>query len=102
MEYCGVNRYQKHKMKIYDVTAKSIVIYVSETWRMNESDRRRVKAVKMDALRAARKTQLNKIQNTAIREIMETIPQTIERLQIIWYGHIQRMVSDKLLKAVWE
>jgi hypothetical protein len=43
---------KKRKYQIYDTSIKSILIYVSETWRLTERNRKKIEAVEMDALRS--------------------------------------------------
>ncbi|CAG9839790.1 unnamed protein product [Diabrotica balteata] len=49
--------------------------------------------------RSARKSRLDRIQNDHIRNIMgvkSTIIDEIQRRQLIWYGHVERMDDDRL------
>ena len=46
-----------------------------------------------------------RVGSDTIRNIMgieETIAQTIERRQLIWYGHVRRMIDVRLPKVVWK
>lgn len=59
--------------------------------------------MEMDVLRgSAGKSRLDRVRNEDIRNIMgveETITQSIERRQLVWYGHVRRMDDNRLPKA---
>jgi thiamine pyrophosphate-dependent acetolactate synthase large subunit-like protein len=72
--------------------------YGSETWRLTENNKRRVKATEMDALRRfCRISRKDRIRNVTIRQqtgLEETITKEIEQNQLTWYGHVQRMAEE--------
>ena len=49
-------------------------------------------------------TRKNRVRNTQIREDLEMISilDFIEQRQLCWWGHMQRMDSDRRVKQVWE
>jgi hypothetical protein len=51
MGYYGVKTRKERKLNIYNALIKSSILYGSETWRLTESNRRRVEATEMDAMR---------------------------------------------------
>jgi hypothetical protein len=77
-------------------------LYVSETWRLTENNKRRVEATEMDAVRRPSRISRNdRIRNVTIRqqiELEETIVEEIEQNQLTWYGHVQRMAEGRLPK----
>jgi hypothetical protein len=77
-------------------------LYVSETWRITENNKRRVEATEMDALRRSSKISIKeRIKNVTIRQqigLEETIVKEIEQNQLTWYGQVQRMAEGRLLK----
>lgn len=53
--------------------------------------------------RAAGKSRMERIKNDRIREIMKvetTIIDEIQRRQLIWYGHVERMNDERLPKLI--
>ena len=59
----------------------------------------------MKFLRRIKKvTKLDKIPNTIIREELKVRPilEYIERRQLSWWGHLQRMKNTVQVKKVWE
>jgi hypothetical protein len=56
-------------LNIYNAFIKSSLLYGSETWRLRESNKRRVGATEMDALRrSSRMSRKDKIRNVSIRQ----------------------------------
>ena len=51
-----------------------------------------------------RQTRKNRVRNTQIREDLEVILilDFIEQRQLCWWGHMQRMDSDRMVKQFWE
>jgi hypothetical protein len=90
------------KLNIYNALLKSSLLYGSETWRLTESNKRRVEATEMDSLRKSpRISRTNKIRNVTIRQqigLEGTIIKEIEQNQLTWYGHVQRMAEERLPK----
>jgi hypothetical protein len=65
-----------------------------------EINKRRIEATAMDALRRSSRISIkDKIRNTTIRQqigVEESIITEIERKQLTWYGHVQRMAEERL------
>jgi hypothetical protein len=78
---------------------KSSLLYGSETWRLTDNNKRRVKATEMDALRRSwRISKKERIRNVTIRKQIgpqETIIKEIEQNHFTWYGHVQRMAEGR-------
>jgi len=89
-------------LNIYNILIKSSLLYGSETCRLTENNKRRVKATEMDALRRSlRISRKERIINVTIRQeigLEETIIKEIEQNQLNYYGHIQRMAEGRLPK----
>jgi hypothetical protein len=79
---------------------KSSLLYGSETWRLTENNKRRVKVTEMDALRRySRMSRKEGIRNVTIRQqigLEETIIKGTEQNQFTWYGRVQRMAEGRL------
>jgi hypothetical protein len=93
---------KERKLNIYNALIKSSLLYGSETWRLTESNKRRVEATETDALRRySRISRKDKIRNVTIRQqigLEETIIKEIEQNQLTWYGQVQRMAEGILPK----
>jgi hypothetical protein len=88
-------------LNIYNILIKSSLLYGSETWRITENNKRRVKATEMDALRRSSGiSRKERIRNVTIRQQTgpENIKKDIEQNQLTWYGHVQRMAEGRLPK----
>jgi hypothetical protein len=89
-------------LNIYNALIKSNLLYGSETWRLTENNKRRVEATEMDAMRrSCRISRKDRIRNVTIRQqirLEETIIKEIEKKQLKWYGHVQRMAEGRLPK----
>ena len=60
---------KERKLNIYSALIKSSLLYGSETWRLTESNKRRVEATEMDALRRSSRIQRKeRIRNVTIRQ----------------------------------
>jgi hypothetical protein len=81
-------------LNIYNAFIKSSLLYGSETWRLAENNKRRVKATEMDGLRrSSRIPRKETIRNVTMRQqigLEETIIKEIEQSQLTWYSHVQR------------
>jgi hypothetical protein len=89
-------------LNIYNALIKSSLLYGAETWRLTENNNRRVEATEMDALRrSSRISRKERIRNLTIRQqnrLEEIIIKEIEQNQLTWYGHVRRMVEERLPK----
>ena len=81
-------------------------MYGSETWRLTENNKIRVKATEMEALkRSSGISRKEIIKNVTIRQqigLEEITVKEIEQNQLTWYGHVQRMVEGRLPKIALE
>jgi len=93
---------KERKLNIYSALIKSSLLYGSETWRLTENNKRRVKATEVDALRrSSRISRKERIRNVTIRQqigLEETIVKEIGQNQLTWYGHVERMAEGRLPK----
>ena len=82
-----------------------ILTYGCETWILTQKMKSKIQATEMKFLRRIKKvTKLDKISNTIIREELKVRPilEYIERRQLSWWGHLQRMKNTVQVKKVWE
>ncbi|XP_044760299.1 uncharacterized protein LOC123317755 [Coccinella septempunctata] len=95
---------KRRKFNIYETLVKSSLLYGSENWRLTEKYKRKLEAVEMDAMRRSlRISRRERIRNETVKEMMGiegTLMDDIEKRQLIWYGHIQRMSETRLPKQV--
>ncbi|XP_044766420.1 uncharacterized protein LOC123322542 [Coccinella septempunctata] len=98
----NISREKKHQ--IYNSIFEGIVLYGCETWQLTKGVERRLLALEMDFWRrSAGKSKMDKVRNETIRNIMQverTIIDEIQRRQLIWYGHVERMCDERLPKMI--
>jgi hypothetical protein len=77
---------KEKKLNIYNLLIKSSLLYGSETWRLTEYNKRRVKATEMDAQqKSSRISRKERIRNVTIKQpiaLEETIVKEIEQNQL--------------------
>ena len=93
----------KTKRSIFNSVYCPTLIYGSETWNLDTSDKSRLQAAEMKFLRrSVGKTKRDKIRNTRIREETKTdsLKIKIERNQLRWFGHVNRMEDQRIPKQI--
>lgn len=97
---------RKTKFRIYKSMIESVALYGAEIWQLPEQQKRKLRALEMDFLRrAAAISRMEKIRNERVKEIMNLhhdIIEEIEKKQLTWFGHVQRMEEKRLPKRSLE
>jgi hypothetical protein len=93
---------KERKWNIYNALIQINLLYGSETWKLTESNKRRVEATEMDALRRSSRISIKeRIRNVTKRQqigLEETIVKETEQNQLIWYDYVQRMAKKDYSK----
>ena len=107
---CGtIHRTLKNKtridtqIKFYKIMAVPMVMYGSENWALNRSERRRIETNEMKFLRrVAGLNLLDQVSNNDIRNSLEifNLNERIIDNKERWHAHIQRMDPDRLTKKL--
>lgn len=96
----------KTKIRMFNSFVESCVTYGSEVWTLNEKMKNKILATEMMYWRrCCKKTLLDHERNERIREIMQvetSLINTIERKQLLWYGHMRRMNQDRIPQKIWK
>ena len=95
------------KCKLYRALVLSVVLYSSETWTMNKSTQRKLESFHTSCLRRILCfSYLERVTNEEVlaRSRMSTLSAMIMIKRLKWFGHILRMIDDRLaLRAfTWE
>lgn len=96
---------RKTKMTVYKTIVRPILTYGCESWVMSRRIKARVAASEMKFLRRVKGVSLrDRIRSKQIREELEIedIMEFIEKRQLSWWGHLQRMKNDRMVKQIWE
>jgi hypothetical protein len=93
------------KMKIFNSSVLSVLLYASETWTITVTEIRRLETFQMYALRTilgvSRRQHLT---NVLIREQccnQASIESSIRKRRLRWLGHIARMPEERHCGSVW-
>lgn len=100
------DRYVPDKVKttIFEGLLTPILMYGSESWTMTSRERSRIQATEMKTLRTiAKKTRRDKLRNETIRNQLQVAPliKKIEKGQLRWLGHLERMDERRIAKKRW-
>lgn len=96
---------RKTKMNVYKAIYRPILTYGCESWVLTKQEKSQIGAIEMKYLRKVRGvTKLDRMRNEDIRRDLEieSIEQFIEKRQLGWWGHIQRMDNSVQVKKAWE
>ena len=105
---CTINRTLKEKtqlstqIKLYNVMAVPVLMYGSENWSLNRSDKRKIEAAEMRSLRMAGYTLLDKKRSSDMREQLDifNINDKLTQYKINRREHMQRMDDNRLPKTI--
>lgn len=95
---------QKTKMTVFRTIYRPILTYGSETWVLTKKNKSRLQAIEMKYLRGVKGiTRRDKARNIDVREELqvESIIDFIEKKQLGWWGHLQRMEECIPAKRMW-
>lgn len=94
------------KHKIYKSIVRSTTLYGAETWQLQNAFKNKFLALEMDYWRrSAGISRRDKIRNDIIREKMQVKNDIVEDIftkQLIWYGHMMRMNTERLPRLAYD
>ena len=93
------------KRELYERIVVPTVMYGSETWGMKLGDRKKLNVAEMKCLRSiCGVTRMNRWSNVRVRRrvgVHEELSGRVDRKVLKWYGHVERMDSERLTKRVY-
>ena len=92
------------KKVLYERVIVPTVTYGSESWGMKVAERQRLNVFEMRCLRSmAGVSRIDRIRNEVVRErtgVGKELAARVDRNVLRWFGHVERMEDDRLLKRV--
>ena len=93
------------KRELYERIVVPTVMYGSESWGMKAEERNKLDVAEMKCLRnMCRVTRMDRLRNEVVRErvgVRENMSKRVDRKMLKWFGHIERMKSERLTKRVY-
>lgn len=93
------------KIKVFKSIYRPVLTFGSETWVLTKKQKSRIQATEMKYLRRIKGiNRTDRVRNQDVREELgiESVLTVIERNQLRWYGHLNRMGDNRQVKSVWE
>lgn len=93
------------KISVYKSIYRPTLTFSCESWALTGNQKKKIQAVEMKYLRRVRGvTRMHKLRNETIRQDLdiEPIQNFIERRQLSWWGHLNRMNNERPAKRIWE
>ena len=92
------------KRALYEKVIVPTVMYGSELWGMKESERQKLNVFEMRCLRSmCGVTRWDRLRNTVVRDrtgVKKELAERVDKNVLRWFGHVERMDDEKLLKRV--
>lgn len=99
----NITSYTKRRM--FSTFIESTVTYGAEAWTLNKGLKSKINATEMMYWRRCCKTTiLDRVRNDEIRNKMgvdTTLTDSIEKKQLMWYGHMRRLGQERLPQKIW-
>ncbi|XP_044757830.1 uncharacterized protein LOC123315984 [Coccinella septempunctata] len=92
-------------MNVYKAIYRPILTFACESWVLDRRQKSRMQAMEMKYLRKVRGiTRMHRVRNDLIREDIgiEPLQDFIEKRQLSWWGHLNRMNHERPARKVWE
>lgn len=97
---------QRAKLAVHDAVLAPTLMYGSESWVWKKRQESRINAVEMRSLRSMIGVKLrDRVRNVEVRErcgVKVDIVTRIEKGMLRWFGHVERMGSERLTKQIYD
>ena len=94
------------KVGMYEGIIEPSLLYGCEIWVLNVRDRKRMEAVEMNCLRnVCGLRRIDRVPNVEIRRMCGknvSVSQRMDQGVLRWFGHVERMGNERLVKRVYE
>ena len=93
------------KRELYERVVVPTIMYGSESWGMKVTERNKLDVSEMKCLRSiCGVSRLDRLRNDVVRErvgVPEKLSNRVDRKVLKWFGHVERMGSERLTKKVY-
>lgn len=93
------------QQRIYESTVQCVTLYGSEVWVVNQRNRNKLLATRMDYFRGScRKSRWERIRSKDVRANKGTdkiVMDEVEEKQVIWFGHVSFVQERRRPKSYW-
>ena len=93
------------KVGMFQGIVAPAVLYGSECWALNVREKRRVDVLEMRCLRTITGVRwFDRVRNDRVREmcgVSRSFSERAEQSQLKWYGHLERMDEERLVKGIY-
>ena len=96
---------RRTKLRIYNASVLSVLLYGAETWPLNKTMEARVDGFDSRALRRIENIHWSqRVSNQELRDRTRQPPASIlaAKRRLRWYGHVQRMPDDHPTKVIYD
>ncbi len=76
-------------------------LYGAETWNMRAAERKRLSVVEMRCM--CGETQMDQVRNDEVRRtgVIKELAERAEQGLLQWFGHVERMEEERLVKKIY-
>ena len=93
------------KRELYERVVVPTIMYGSESWGLRVEEREKLDVAEMKCLRSmCGVTRMDRIRNEVVRDrvgVPERLSKRVDRKVLKWFGHVERMGSERLTKRVY-
>ena len=98
--------FREAKVGMYKGIIEPSLLYGCETWVLNVRDKNRMEAVEMNCLRnICGLRRIDRVPNVEIRRMCGknvSVSQRMDQGVLRWFGHVERMGNERLVKKVYD
>ncbi|KAK7882210.1 hypothetical protein WMY93_028384 [Mugilogobius chulae] len=94
------------KRRLYEGVVVPAALYGAETWSLKVAEKRKLNVMEMKCLRSmCGVTRMDRVRNEEVRRrtgVVRELADRAERKALGWFGHVERMEGERLVKKVYE
>ena len=94
------------KVGMFEGIVEPSLMYGSEVWVLNKSERKKIEAVEMNCLRSiCGVRRIDRVRNEEVRRMCgkeRSVGMKIDQSVLRWFGHVERMNEERMVRRVYE